>query len=378
MNKIFQSLGQSLEKVQPSKKASKDAFPRPLFLKFSVKEQVLFTKRLAVLIGAGVPILNALRIMRGQTASKGAKYIITRLLNEMERGQFLSASLKQFENIFGVFAVNIIQVGEISGTLHNNLEYLSEELKKKMELRRKITSAFIYPALIVVATLGITILLTGYVFPQIIPIFSSFKTELPWSTKVLIVVSNVISHDWMYILLGIFVFVVGTILLLRLPKPKLWFHKKILKIPLIGTMLKDYYLANFCRTLGLLLKSDVKIIEAIRITAKTSTNLAYKNQLNTMSEHALKGERISEYLSKHPNLFPSILTEMIIVGEEVGNLSGSLLYLSAMYEDELSDLSKNLSTVIEPVLMIFMGLIVGFVAISIIAPIYGITQNLHQ
>jgi len=97
-----------------------------------------------------------------------------------------------------------------------------------------------------------------------------------------------------------------------------------------------------------------------------------------MSEHALKGERISEYLSKHPNLFPSILTEMIIVGEEVGNLSGSLLYLSAMYEDELSDLSKNLSTVIEPVLMIFMGLIVGFVAISIIAPIYGITQNLHQ
>ena len=142
-------------------------------------------------------------------------------------------------------------------------------------------------------------------------------------------------------------------------------------------MFKDYHLTNFCRTFGLLLKSDVKIVEAVKIVRETSTNLAYRNQFNTMQEHVLRGERISEYLSKHPNLFPSMLTEMVIVGEEVGNLSGSLLYLAQMYEDELSDLSKNLATVIEPVLMIFMGLIVGFVAISIITPIYGITQNLH-
>jgi len=216
-----------------SKKRTKEEYPRPLLLRFSSKEQVLFTKRLAVLIQAGVPILNALRIMRGQSLSRGAKYIITKIINEVERGQFLSSGLRQFESIFGEFAINIIQVGEISGTLHDNLEYLSEELKKRMELKRKITSAFIYPSIIVVATLGIIILLTAYVFPKILPVFESFTAELPWSTRALIFLSSLFTNQWAYLLGGSILFVVIMFILMRIPTTRVWIDKKIIRIPCI-------------------------------------------------------------------------------------------------------------------------------------------------
>jgi len=351
---------------------------RPFFLQFSIKEQVLFAKRLSVLIQAGVPIVSALGIMSKQTGSKGATYIITRVVAEVEQGQLLSSGLRPFQHIFGEFAVNIIQVGEVSGTLYENLEYLSQELKKKLELKRKIVSALVYPVFIIVATLGITGLLTGYVFPKIMPVFLSFKMQLPWSTRVLMRVSFIVSRYGEYIMLGLVLAVVGTLFLLRQPRVRLWFDTVTLKIPLVGTMFQNYYLTNFCRTLGLLLKSDVKIVEAVKIVASTTANLAYRRQFSILSEHILRGEKISDYVSQQPILFPSILTQMLMVGEVSGNLSQSLLYLAGLYEDELNDLSKNLTTVVEPALMMFMGLIVGFVAISIITPIYGITQNLHQ
>ncbi len=350
---------------------------KPLRLKFPIKEQILFTKRLAVLIQAGVPILKALTIMSDQITSKGGSYILSLVLTEVEQGKFLSSGLQKFKRIFSDFTINIIRVGEVSGTLHENLEYLSEEMRKKQELKRKITSAFVYPIFIVVATLGITIFLTGYIFPKIIPVFSSFRVQLPLPTQILIAISHFVSHDWLFILLGIIAFVVGIVLLLRMPRIKLWFDTMLIRVPLIGTLFKDYYLANSCRTFSVLLMADVKIVEASKIVASVTANRAYKKQFVSMSEHLLKGEKVSDFLAQRPELFPSIMTQMIVVGEEAGNLSGSLQYLSRMYEDELNDLSKNLTTIIEPVLMVFMGLIVGFVAISMITPIYSITQSLH-
>ncbi len=350
---------------------------KPLRLKFSIKEQILFTKRLAVLIQAGVPILKALTIMTNQTTAKGPSYILSNVLDEVEQGTFLSTGMEKFKKIFSEFTVNIIRVGEVSGTLHENLEYLSEEMRKKLELKRKITSAFVYPIFIVVATMGITIFLTGYIFPKIIPVFSSFHVKLPWATRVLIAISNFVQHGWIFIIVGFFGLIAGIILLLRLPKIRMWFDTVLIRVPLIGALFKNYYLANSCRTFSVLLKADVKIVEACTIVSSITANRAYKKRFMRMSDHVLKGEKVSDFLAESPELFPTIMTQMVIVGEEAGNLSGSLEYLSRMYEDELNDLSKNLTTIIEPVLMIFMGLIVGFVAISMITPIYSITQSLH-
>jgi type II secretory pathway component PulF len=350
---------------------------KPFRLVFPIKEQILFTKRLSLLIRSGVPISKALTILYKQTSSKGSQYILSRLITDIEHGKLLSAGLQHFKHVFSEFAINSIRVGETSGSLHENLDYLSEELRKKLELKRKITSAFVYPVFIVIATLGITIFLTGYIFPKIIPVFSSFRVKLPWATRVLMAISYFVAHDWVYMILSIIVGIVGFILMLRMPRVRFWFDTIILKLPLIGTLFKNYYLANSCRAFSVLLTADVKIVEACTIVSSITENRVYKKQFLALSQQILKGETMSNFIVAHPTLFPSIMAQMLIVGEEAGSLSGSLQYLARMYEDELNDLSKNLTTVIEPVLMIAMGLIVGFVALAMITPIYTITQSLH-
>ncbi len=347
------------------------------FLRLNSQERILFAKRLAVLIEAGAPIVQALTMMAAQSGSRASGRILRSIVAEVNNGQFLSSAMSKFPSVFGGFALNIVRIGEVSGTLGENLSYLAEELKKNRELKRKVVSALVYPAVIVVATFGIAGLLAVYVLPKILPIFQSFSTRLPLSTRALIFISNFISGRWPYILISLAAAFFAAGFLLRKSYVKRRFDRLVLRLPFLGRMLQSYCLANFCRTLGLLLKSDVRLEEAARIAAGAAQNQVYKNHLLILADKILKGQKLSAHMLEHPKIFPSVMAQMISVGETAGSLSSGLLYLSAMYEDELGDLTKNLSTVIEPVLMIFMGLIVGFVAVSIIMPIYGITQNLH-
>jgi type IV pilus assembly protein PilC len=347
------------------------------FVSLSIQDKTLFAKRLAVLIKSGVPILTSLRILRKQADSRSARKILDQIILDVEHGQFLSSGMAKFRAVFTDFGINIIKVGEVSGTLHENLNYLADELKKKQALRRKVINALVYPVFIIFATLGITGMLTVYVFPKILPIFKSLKFDLPLSTKILIMISDVFLNYGWFILFGVIVFAIGMWFLMRVPAFRFLADHFVLKIPILGKLSRSYQMANFCRTLGILLESGVKIVDATKITSKSITNLAYQKQLNLLAENILKGERISTHMDRSPRLFPPILTQMVLVGETSGNLSDSLMYLAEMYENEVDDLTKNLSNVIEPVLMIFMGLIVGFIAVSIITPIYGITQNLN-
>jgi type IV pilus assembly protein PilC len=351
--------------------------PRLMFARMSTQEQILFTKRLSILVKAGVPILQALSMLRDQASSKGAASIMESLRHQVEQGQSLAGAMKQYKRIFSDFAINIVRVGEISGTLTQNLQYLADELKKNQELKRNIVSALVYPSFIVVATLGIAALLTTYVFPKILPIFASLKSTLPWTTRSLIAVSNFMQHDWAYLILGLVLLVVAWTLLLKIRFIRLWIDRNFLRMPLLGPMFKNYYISNFTRTLGLLLKSNVGIIEALQITGSTMGSFAYRKSFGRIGEGVVRGLGISEGMKTDKLLYPSVVTQMTQVGETTGHLSSSLLYLAEMYEDEMNNQTKNLSTSIEPVLMIVMGILVGFIAISIITPIYGITQSLH-
>jgi type IV pilus assembly protein PilC len=347
------------------------------FLRLSNQEKIIFAKRLSVLISAGVPILTALGMLKNQADSKSVIYIIGHLANNLENGASLSFGMGKFKQVFDEFAINIVRVGEASGRLPENLNYLARELKKQQDLSRKILSALVYPMFIVVATLGILILLTGYVFPKIIPIFQSFKLQLPWTTRVLIFLSNTWSGHWFAIIIT-FAAGIGLIgLLLKNLSVKLWVHGKMLRLPLLGGMLRSYYIANFTRTLGLLLKSEIKIVKALKMTAAASVNLAYREKFYLIADRLTRGEKLSRNMQRQAWMFPPMLWQMVEVGEATGSLSETLIYLSEIYEDELNNSAANLSVSIEPLLMIFMGLLVGFVAISIITPIYGITQNLH-
>lgn len=350
---------------------------RAHFLRWSIQEQIIFAQRLAMLLKSGMPILQALDMLRKQAATKSVARIVERLCAEVASGQDLSISMGACGKVFGEFAVNIVRVGELSGTLHENLQYLAAELKKRQALQRKVRGALLYPAIVGLATAVISVMLTVFVFPKVTPIFKSLNFDLPWMTRVLIVVSSVLTHQWWLVLLVLFVLVAVCVVLLRIPRVKLMYHRHVLTVPAIGPLLQSYYLANITRTFGLLLKSEVPIVRAIKITADVTTNTAYKQVLRTLQTTITDGKNIANQLGADAKLFPPIMSQMIGVGESSGNLSQSLFFLADMYEAEVDDKSKNLSIILEPLLLIVMGLLVGFIAISIITPIYQVTQHLQ-
>lgn len=346
--------------------------------RFSLQDQIFFAKRLSFLMNAGVTTVEGLGILRDQMTSKTKSRLVGQILSDVANGQSLAKSFGKFPKAFGDFMIHIVKIGESSGTLSQNLEYLSEELKKKLVLRRKIVSAFIYPALIVVATFGITAFLMLYLFPKIMPVFVSLHAELPFTTRVVMSASIFFQHWGLYVLVAVALGILGlTTLVGQSASLHLALDHLVLRLPIIGMIVRYYNIANMSRTLGLLLKSGVKLSEALPIISDTTKNLAYKRECLSLADVVNRGERISVHLHKRPYLFPAIFAHMVAVGEKSGTLSKTLSYLSEMYESEVEDFTKNLSTLIEPALMIFMGVLVGFVAVSIITPIYGLTQSLH-
>ncbi len=347
-----------------------------IFVRLTPKEQTLFAKRLSFLIRAGVPILESLRLLR-KSRSKQKTKIFDSIITDVENGQFLATSMEKFRHIFGSFAISIVRVGESAGILDQNLNYLAEELKKNQEIRRKVIGSLIYPCVIVAATIGIVILLLTFVFPKILPVFASMKVILPWPTKAMIVLSGLAIHQGGYIILGAAVLAaIFLVLFKKIDNVKLAAHHLILRLPVVGHLVRSYQLTNFFRTFGLLLKSGVNVSAAVAIVADSVSNLVYKNEFLKLAKSISKGKGISAEIDKKTGLFPEIAVQMVATGEHSGNLSETMIYLSEMYENEVDELTKDLSSAVEPFLMVFMGVLVGFVAISIIMPIYQITQNM--
>jgi type IV pilus assembly protein PilC len=348
------------------------------FTRMSIKDRTFFVKRLSFLIKAGMPMRESLVMIREQTRRKGYALVLDTIIASVSSGQNLSTSLAGFKNMFGEFAINIISFGEQSGILSENLEYIADELKKRQALRRKIIGASIYPIIVTIATIGIVTFLMVFLFPKIMQVFSSLNYGLPFSTRIVIASSNFIIHFGFITLVLLIALTIAFIITLKNNRTVAFhFDKFLMKIPIVGKIIQDYNMANFTRTMGLLLRGGITMGEALPISAKTTQNLVYKEEFKMLSQVVNRGEKISTHLSKTRDLFPDVVTQIVSVGEHSGNLSNSLMYLSEMYESDIDDLTKNLSNMVEPVLMIVMGLLVGFIAISIITPIYGITQHLQ-
>jgi type IV pilus assembly protein PilC len=350
-------------------------FPR----NFSISEQIFFIKKLSFLMKADVPLLESITMVYEQTTIRRHKEILKRVMDRVANGQSLSNSLRDAKGIFNDFSINILSAGEEAGVLSENLAYLAEELQKKQALKRKIISACVYPVIVVCATVGIVLFLIVYLFPKIIPVFSSLQMKLPLSTRIVIAVSEGIRHYGFYIVgVGLLLLVICGIALKKYEKIKDIRDAGALRLPLFGKLIKSYNLANSIRIFSLLLKSGVPVGDALPITASISSNRFYKREFQNASLSVRRGETVSNSFRGNPTLFPDMVVQIVAVGERSGALPASLLYLSELYEAEVEDITKNLSSLVEPLLMIVMGLVVGFIAISIITPIYGITQNLHS
>ena len=375
-NKKEEKKNISVTKTQKEKRKLNEPI---LFRSYSTKERVHFAKRLAFLTRSGVPILESLYILRKQTKSRSKGKIIEIIIEDVRQGKYLSDGLGRFHSSFGDFAISVVRIGEMSGSLSNNLTYLAEELQKKQALKRKVISALVYPAFITVATIAVSVLLTVYIFPKVMPIFTSLNVALPLTTRILLFISNFL-QNWGFHLLGaIAVAIVALIFFIKTSKPFHYFvSRNILRIPLVGRLVLEYNIVNFCRTFSLLLKSGFGVVDAAAVTAESTANPVYKKEMQELRNKVVQGERVSKHFEENPAFFPDIMSHMVMIGETSGTLSDTLMYLADHYEEEVEDLIKNLSSAIEPILMVFMGLIVGFVAVSVITPIYAITQSLQR
>lgn len=345
----------------------------------SFQEKILFTKHLATMYKSGIPLPDALVTLVEQTKSKYFQRVISAVLEDVNNGQSLAKSLEKYPHVFDNFYVSLVDVSEQSGTLEDNLDFLSKQLTKDYKLRKKVLSALLYPG-IVLGVMGVMgVFISIFVLPKLVDFFQSFQVELPLTTKILLFIANTFKSYGILIVVGIIAFFVGfRLLVVWMPVAKIW-HRIIIKLPFVGNLIAYNQVARFTRNFGTLIKSGVPISEGLEITAGTLSNLKFQEDLAQLAASLTKGKSIGRemHASKYWE-YPPIVSRMISVGEKTGRLDEVLLYLGDFYEEEIDDLSRNLSTVLEPILLIIIALMVGFVALAIISPIYELTGSIQR
>ncbi|MDB5188195.1 MAG: type secretion system domain, type pilus assembly protein PilC [Candidatus Kaiserbacteria bacterium] len=347
-------------------------------LRLSNKQQVVLFKRIAMMLRAGIPLGEVLKMIGFSESSKNTKYIITTLLHEVQHGIRFSQALQKFPKVFIPLTINLVKIGEESGSLHQSLIYVSDELKKRAELRNTVIAALIYPIIIILATMCISLFLAVYLFPKLTPIFKSVHTVLPLSTRILIGVSDFLIHDWYIAIFGAVVCLVVFGMCIRVPFFRHLFERILFRVPIIGGLLQSYELSLIARTGSALLLSGIQAAAVLKLISTTTGSAQYRHVISFIAVGVEEGSTVADALSHHPRLFPSMFVHIIHSGEMTGRLQESFGYISENYEQEVKEMTKNLTTLIEPLLMLVMGSIVEFIALSIITPIYQLTQSISN
>ncbi len=343
-----------------------------VFSKVSVNEQILFTKNLGGMLKAGLSLSRALSVLKKQTKNTTMNKVLTSLIDDINSGGTLSSGLQKFPEFFSRLFVSMTKAGEESGNLSDALSDIGLNLEKSHALTKKIRGALIYPGVILSAMIVIGVLMFAFVVPTLASTFKELGVVLPTSTRVLIFFGNFFSHNLILTFVIIIGVVVGLYMLLRANFMSKYIDYTILQIPVIGNLAKELNTARTARTISSLLLAGVSIIRAVEITEDIVQNVYYKKVLNDAKIAVEKGISFSKVFEDNDKLYPIMMSEMVQVGEETGKLSDMLLEIALFYETEIENKTKNLSTIIEPVLMIIIGSGVGFFAISMISPLYSI------
>lgn len=350
-----------------------------LIKRVSFVDKLMFTKHLSIMIKSGVPISEALETLAGNTKSSYFKEILINTLKSVENGKPLYKSLEKYPKVFDGFFVNLIKISEESGTLEENLDFLSKQLEKDYMLRKKIQGALFYPAIILSAGLGIGGFISFFILPKLVDFFGSLDVELPFATRILLGFANLMKNQGIYIVGGAVLFFIAFNFLIKLPGIKPIWHKVLLHIPLFGKMVIYGQISRFCRNFGTMLKSGIPAPLGLETSAKTLSNVVLEGYFLSIQSSLVKGKSIGVALDEgHFPEIPTIITHMVKVAEKTGNLEEVLIYLSEFYESEIDSITKNLTTVLEPILLVIIGAGVAFVALAIIGPIYKLTGSVQR
>jgi len=342
--------------------------------KVSLKDRIIFTRQLSVMIRAGLPIIKALEALRKQSENHYFQEIITEMTNAIKGGQTLSKSMLRYPHVFSDIYIAVVRAGEETGQLSNVLLTLAEQQEKEADLIGKIKSAMIYPSVILCTLLGVAFLIIFFVLPSLQQIFADSGQQLPILTRMLLGTSNAF-RKFYYI---IFPALIGIYFLIKLwfktPKGQSFYDHLKTTLPIFGPLTKKVYMARFSRTMAMLVQASLPILQSLKIVQKTISNVHYNDAFNRINKAVESGKPLSEAIDKE-RLFPPMVSQLTNLGEQSGNLESVLLEVANFYDKEVDSTTRNLSALLEPLLMIVMGIGVGFVVAAVLGPIYGMVQN---
>lgn len=374
--RLIREKGHSPIKIEINEAKSKDIKEYTLFRpRVKIKDISVFCKQLYTMLNAGMPLTNCLDVLAVQTENKTLKNSIKEISSEVQTGSILSEAMRNHKNIFPNLLITMVQAGEMTGNLDSVLARMSEHYEKENKINSKIKGAMVYPAILSIAAVGVVIFLLTFIMPTFIGMFSSSGVELPLPTRILMSISDALSNFWY-----IFALIFGGIafLVARFVKTKdgkRFFDKLVYRIPVVGQSMVKISTSRYTRTLSTLLGSGIPIVDAMEASASVTGNMMVIDGMENVIDEVKKGTNIS-YLLQKMNYFPPMMISMIGIGEESGALEDMLGKTADYYDEELEASIQKMLSMLEPLLILFMGVIIGFIVIAMMLPLFDLTQTI--
>jgi type IV pilus assembly protein PilC len=363
----------SLEETRPGPGIEK---LMPTFFNIKSRDVIDASNQLATLIQSGITLSSALKLLEGQATKKVLKKVLNGLTEEVQAGNAFSQALARYPQAFPSTYIQIIRASEQAGTLEVGFKQAAKYLEKQAYANQKILRAMTYPAFVLILAVFVSILLITVALPPLINLFNSLNVELPWTTRLLVNIAGFFTSNSLPVLGGVIIIIISILLLLRLPSLKLERDKLLLRLPIIGKLYIERSMGLFCQTASMLLQAGLRLPQVIELVIQTNHNQVIRNALNKVRERLVQGEGLSQPMSEN-KLFPSLLTEMALVGEKTGTMDTTLGTLADFYEREVDRKIDSLIAMIEPILTLFIGGVVIFIALSMITPLYSILKSIH-
>ncbi|MBI3669060.1 MAG: type II secretion system F family protein [Acidobacteria bacterium] len=342
----------------------------------NAKELAVFTRQFSVMIDAGLPLVQCLEILAGQQENKTFQKVLTGTRSAVEGGSTLSAAMRQYGKVFDQLYVNMVEAGETGGILDTILQRLSAYIEKNVKLKRAVKSALVYPISVLVVAASVIVLLLWKVVPIFATLFAGLGVDLPLPTRIVISMSNFVGSIFGLLILVVFVGIaIGLKVWYGTPKGRMAIDTVLLKLPLVGMLLRKIAVARFTRTLGTLISSGVPILEGLDVTARAAGNAVIEKALLYVRKGLEAGRTLADPL-KETDVFPGMVTQMIGVGEQTGAMDAMLQKIADFYEDEVDAAVKDLLSAMEPMMIVFLGVVVGGIVISMYLPLFSLIAKL--
>jgi len=340
----------------------------------SARDKVVFSRQLSVMITANVPLLKALRSLIVQTENAALKAIVKELAKEVEDGAKLSGAMALFPNVFSEFYISMVRSGETTGKLDEVLSYLADEQEKDYELMSKIKGAMVYPAFIILGLVAVGFLMMVFILPRLMEILQESGAPLPWTTNVLIFVSGILSSYWWLFFLLIVIGGIGVRILIQLPPGRLIWDSMKVHLPLFGKIFRKIYIVRFTRSMSTLLAGGLDMVASLKVVSDVVGNMVFKNMVRETIREVEGGNSITSILKDSP-LIPPMVVQMMAIGEETGQMEHIFNKLTDFFSREVKGAVESLVTIIEPLIMILIGLAVGVMVSAVLMPMYNLASQ---